>query len=73
MGVLTKSLKRIKHLERVTNENSEILLNKERVEKVGRSRYDYFVQYVPRNTITEGMMFAAKKLTPQQLAALVPN
>ena len=55
------------------NENSEILLNKERVEKVGRSRYDYFADYVPRNTITEGMLFTAKRLTSQQLAALVPN
>ena len=72
-GLLTQSLKIVKHLERFANKNTEIVVNKECIEKDGISRYDHFANYVPRNTIAEGMLFAAKRLTPQQLAALVTN
>ena len=72
-GLLTQSLKRVKHLERFANKNTEIMVNKESIEKDGLSRYDQFANHVPRNTITEGMLFVAKRLSPQQLAALVNN
>ena len=49
------------------------MVNKESIEKDGLSRYDQFANHVPRNTITEGMLFVAKRLSPQQLAALVNN